>query len=380
MKRFKGSIPLGRLFGIPIGVDYSWFLIFALMSWSLATSYYPSRFGEWGLPVYWAAAASTTVLLFVGVLLHELGHALVARLFHVPVRRIRLLLFGGVAELGEESPSAGSEFAIAVAGPIVSAITAAGWAAIWITLRFTGQLEPIMAVSGYLALLNVMLALFNLIPGFPLDGGRVLRAVLWGATGSLRQATNIAGMIGRVIGFGFLGVGVFQALTGNVSNGLWTAFIGMFLQRAAAAELQSQKLRDLLSGRTVAQVMSDSFITLPSMITIQQIVNSLVLQRGIRTFAVTDDDKVRGLLTVSDIEKVPGPQRMQVTAGQAMQPLDGIRHVSPDTELWTALQRMEIDGLPQLPVMQDGRLLGLLRREDVFGFLYSLRRLGPQAI
>src|SRR5512136_2176398 len=196
----RSSISLGRVLGIPIGVDYSWFLIFALLTWSLATSYFPAEFTNWPVAEYWIVGVVTVILMFASVLLHELGHSVVALRYKIPVRNITLFIFGGVAQIGAEPPSASAEFWIALAGPAVSF----GLAVFFRLLQtISGAFSPLLALVTYLAYINGTLALFNLIPGFPLDGGRVFRAIVWGVTHNLRRATLIAANVGRVVAFLF---------------------------------------------------------------------------------------------------------------------------------------------------------------------------------
>ena len=201
----KMNIPLGRILNIPIELDLSWFLIFALMTWTLATGYYPNEFKNQPVLTYWIIGAVTSILLFASVLLHELGHSVVALRHNVPVRRITLFIFGGIAEIGKEPPDAKAEFWIAIAGPIVSLFLAG----IFYLLKLaTASVIPLLAIASYMAYLNLTLVLFNLIPGFPLDGGRVFRAILWGTTHSFRKATNIAANVGRGFAFLFIIAGV----------------------------------------------------------------------------------------------------------------------------------------------------------------------------
>src|SRR5512136_2482574 len=205
----RSAIPLGRIWGIPLGLDYSWFLIFALLTWSLATSYYPAEFGNWPVAQYWIVGAVTALLMFVSVLLHELGHSVVAMRYKIVVRRITLFIFGGVAEIGSEPPSATAEFWIALAGPAVSFALAILFTLLQPIARVA---QPMLALVKYLAYINGTLALFNLIPGFPLDGGRVFRAIVWGVTNNLRRATLIAANVGRIVAFFFIIVGVWYIL------------------------------------------------------------------------------------------------------------------------------------------------------------------------
>jgi len=372
------SIPLGRIFGIPIGLDYSWFLIFALLVWSLSTNYYPARFGNWAEGLYWGVGVLTAVLLFVSVLLHELGHAVAALAFRIPVRRIRLLFFGGVAELGDEAPHAGGEFLVAIAGPAVSLLIAIVLGFGWLGMTLVSAPEPVIALVGYLAFINLILAVFNMLPGFPLDGGRVLRAVLWGLTGNLSRATRIAASIGRILAFGFIGFGILQILTGSLANGLWSGFIGMFLQGAASAEVQAQQIRDMLAGRTVGQVMRRSYATLPADVTVQQVLDAHILGFGNRSFVVTSNGEVVGILTLENVQRVPIEERWHTSVAQAMTPLSRAEPITPDTGLWDALRQMELEQLGQVPVVENGQIMGLLRRDDVFAFLYDLRRFGAR--
>ena len=201
----RHNIPLGRILGIPIGLDYSWFVVFTLFTWMLARSYFPAEFKHWPLLLYWFMGAATTIMLFVSVLLHELGHSVVAQRYKIPVRSITLFLFGGVAQIGTEPPSAIAEFLIAMAGPLVSLALAIFF---YVVTPLAAGMEPLFGLVKYLAYINLALVLFNLIPGYPLDGGRVFRAILWAITKNMRRATLIAANVGRFFAFGFIFFGV----------------------------------------------------------------------------------------------------------------------------------------------------------------------------
>jgi Zn-dependent protease len=292
----KRAIPLGRVFSIPIRLDLSWLLAFALVTWSLATSYYPEQLAEWPSAQYWIVGAVTAITLFVSVLLHELGHSVVAMLNDVPVRRITLFIFGGVAEIAGEPASAAAEFGIAVAGPIVSAALAGLF---YVLKPVVSTVEPLLGLVQYMAVTNLALALFNLIPGFPLDGGRVLRAIIWAINGNLRKATHIAASVGRMVGFLFIGLGAWRTFGGNLANGLWLAFIGWFLESAAGRHIQMQRVRELLSEYTVSQAMSQNYAFVPTDITLQSLVDHHILGSGQRSFIVKQHGKSVGLLTIS---------------------------------------------------------------------------------
>lgn len=365
----RSAIPLGRIFGIPIGVDYSWFLIFALLTWSLATSYYPAEFKNWPMAQYWVVGAATVILMFASVVLHELGHSLVALRYKIPVRSITLFIFGGVAQIGAEPPSASAEFWIAIAGPVTSFALALFFG---LLQPIVGALAPLLALVKYLAYINGSLALFNLIPGFPLDGGRVFRAIVWGSTHDLRRATFIAANLGRFIAYLFIVLGVWQMATGNFGNGLWIAFIGWFLESAAASQVRQQTIHDLLAGHRVSDVMRRDFTAVSAGSTLEQLVDEHILSSGQRSLVVKENDRVVGLLTLHNFKTVLRADWPTTTAAQAMIPAEQMKRIRPDAELVTALEEMDRDGVNQLPVMLDDQIEGFLGRDDVIGLLRTL--------
>jgi Zn-dependent protease len=364
------GIPLGKIFNIPVNVDYSWFLIFILLTWSLAISYYPSEFRQWPRAWYWILGAITTVMLFVSVLLHELGHSMVALYYKIPVRNITLFIFGGVAQITSEPPTAMSEFWIAIAGPVVSFLLAGIFALLeWAV----SSLTPLFALMKYLAYINGTLGLFNLIPGFPLDGGRVFRAIVWGTSGDFRKATRIASGVGRVIAYLFILVGVYFIFSGNFAGGIWIAFIGWFLENAAQSQVQQMAVRDLLAGRKVSQAMSQNYTIISPTITLQSLADTHILGEGRRFFIVQDEYSVRGVLTLQKIREIPRERWPNTSAEQAMIQAGDMQWVRPDTELWNALERMDQNGVNQLPVIQDSQIAGLLTRENIISFLRTLQ-------
>ncbi len=368
----RHTIPMGRVLGIPLELDYSWFLVFALLTWALAVGHYPAEFKGWTPSLYWIMGAVTAVMLFVSVVLHELGHSVVARRYKIPVRRITLFIFGGVSQIEAEAATAGADFRIAVAGPLVSLALAALFA---VLAPVVAGVSPLVALVRYLAYINVALALFNLIPGFPLDGGRGLRAIVWGLTGDFHRATRIAASVGRGFAFVFILVGVWQIFAGNFVGGLWIAFIGWFLESAAVAQTQQVVLQDVLEGHTVAEAMSRDLTTIPAGATLQQLVDRHVLTSGRRSFLVQGDQAVLGLLTLHHVVQIPRIQWGTTTAEQAMIPAARMRSARPESELKTALAEMDRDGVSQLPVMVDHQVVGMLRREDIISFLRAAQQL-----
>lgn len=369
----RPSLSLGRVMGIPISLDYSWFLIFGLLTWMMAASYYPTEFKNWNPLTYWVTGAATVILLFTSVLLHELGHSFVALRFGVPVRSITLFIFGGVAQIAAEPPSAKAEFLIAIAGPIVSFALAATLALVQPALA---AVEPLWGMVKYLAYMNLALAVFNLIPGFPLDGGRVFRAFVWAVTKDMRRATLIASNVGRFFGFFFIFAGVARMLSGDIGGGIWIAFIGWFLDNAASAQIHQVVSQGLLTGHSVSQAMSQHCLSIADDLPLQQLVDEHVLGAGRRCFLVHRGEDTVGLMTLHRIKEVPKADWATTLAGQVMLPLAELKHVLPGADLWAAIQMMDRDGVNQLPVMTGRSVVGMLSREDVVTYLRTVQEVG----
>jgi len=367
------SIPLGKIFGIEIGLDYSWFVIFALLTWMLAGSYFPDEFKHWSPLLYWITGAATAIMLFVSVLLHELGHSVVALRYKIPVRSITLFLFGGIAQIGAEPPSAVAEFFIAIAGPLVSLTLAVFF---YVAQSLMSGVEPLLGVAKYLTYINTALVLFNLIPGYPLDGGRVLRAIVWAITGNMGRSTVIAGNVGRFFAFLLIFAGTWQMFSGNLGGGLWIALIGWFLDSAASVQIQQVAFRGLLAGHRVSQAMSTQYAIIPENLTLQQLVDEQILGSGQRSFLVNRGDQTIGLMTLHQIKEVPRREWATKRAADVMLPFEQLKCIDPDTELWSALQKMDRNGVNQMPVVRAQRVVGVLSREDAITFLRTLQELG----
>jgi Zn-dependent protease/CBS domain-containing protein len=367
---FRHTISLGRIFGIRIDLDYSWFLIVGLLTWVLATTYYPQQFRQWSTAEYWGLGLATAVMLFVSVLIHELGHSLVAQHLGMTVPRITLFIFGGVSEIAAEPPSAAAEFAMAIVGPLVSLALAALFWELEPVVAFS---DPLLALTEYLALINLVLGIFNLIPGFPLDGGRVLRAIIWRFTGNYQRSTGIAAGVGRFCGFLLIFVGLWQILGGNFLNGLWIAFIGWFLESAAASLLQQEGLKSLIGQHRVADAMRRDFPRVPADLTVQDLVDKYVFPSGGRYFIVNGNGGAAGLVTLAAVKHTPRPLWPETTVSQVMVPLQRLTTIRPDALLWSALEKMGRDGVNQMPVIDGNGIVGVLSRDDVMHYLGVLQ-------
>ena len=366
----RHGVPIGRIFGISIDLDYSWFLIVGLVTWMLAESYFPAEFAGWTAGEYWLIGFITALLLFASVLVHELAHSVVAQTFGISVPRITLFLFGGASQIATEAPTPGTEFWIAVVGPLTSMFLAAFF---WEIEPLVTAGPPVYALVRYLALINIALALFNLIPGYPLDGGRIFRAILWRASHNHHRATVAAGVTGRFFGFLFIFLGIWQAFTVNLGNGIWVALIGWFLESAASSQLQQEGLRGLLDGHIVADAMQRNLIQVPEDLSVQELAREVMLTTGSTPALVTHDGVPEGIVTVADLNATPRETWPITKAGQVMIPLQKLITTQPSAVLWSALEAMGRDGVGQLVVLDGNRVCGALSRADILHYLTRLR-------
>jgi Zn-dependent protease len=374
------SWEIGRALGIPIRVHASWFLVFLLVTWTLATGYLPGSLPGLSSERYWAMGGIAAVLMFLSVLLHELGHSYVALRYRIPIEQITLFIFGGVAHMRKEAPTPRAEFLIAVAGPAVSfALGAAcfGFAVLLESFQGPHGLQGLIMLGALLGMVNVQLGLFNLIPGFPLDGGRVLRAGLWAWGKDFYRATRHAAMVGLGFGvlLGLLGVIViFGALSGALppqmaSNGGWVIVIGTFLFTTALASRRQAALRQSLEAVSVRDLMVQTVITIPQDCTLDEAVNQYFRSYGYGGFPVLEDGRLVGLVTVSEIQAVPPALWSWRRVGQVMRPLSPTLVVAPDVPVIQAMERMARDGWDRLVVMDDGRIAGLVTHSAIVHFL-----------
>jgi Zn-dependent protease len=315
----------------------------------------------------------TSLLLFASVVVHELGHAWVARRAGLPIAGITLFMFGGVARITREPASPGGEFRIAIAGPITSLALALGFAVVAVVVQ---SVEVAAAAALWLARINAAVAVFNLVPGFPLDGGRVLRAVVWWWTGRFRDASRVAAHSGQLIALGFIGLGILLVLRGQALNGVWTAFVGWFLQNAAAATAADTDLRERLQQTTVSRAMTGEYRRVSPDETLERLVQDEVLGAGRRCFLVMDGARLLGLLTLQDLRAVPRERWREVTVAQAMTPAAKLATVAPQESLLVALERMDTAEVAQLPVVAGDAQQGLIAREHVLRYISARTELG----
>ena len=364
----ESQIKLGRIFGIQIGLHYSWLLIAFLIVLSLAGQFREKN-PDWGQGVVWMLALVTGVLFFAAIVVHELAHSLVAQSRGLPVRSITLFALGGVSQIEKDSPDAKTEFWMAIVGPASSALigivllslaSALGW-----TL-FTSAGTPLIAMLVWLGYINVALAVFNMIPGFPMDGGRVLRAIVWWLTGDGNRSTRIAARTGQVVAFCFLFLGIIGFFFGKAGfGGLWIAFIGWFMLDASRASYAQVTIGEMLRGVRAGEVMERHCSVVDGRSNIQSFVDEHLMRTGRRCFIVLENNAVAGLITTHEVKEVPRARWPYTTLSDVMRPLDQLHTVSPDTPLMSALETMATQNINQLPVVSDGRLQGVISREHV---------------
>ena len=365
------QIKLGRIAGIEIGLHYSWFLIAFLIAFSLA-DHFRHATPHWSSTAAWAAAAVTSVLFFVTLLLHELAHSLVAKSYGLRVRAITLFALGGVSQIESDATSAKMEFWIAIVGPLTSLVIGAALLAVAYASGWHSGAESAsigIAILLWLGYINILLAVFNMIPGFPLDGGRVLRAILWGMNGSAERATRWASQIGQAIAFLFILYGLYRFFFGANLGGLWIAFIGWFLLDAARSSYLQSGILTELRGRTVADLTERNCPTVPGYLNLRDFVDEYLLHNAHRLFLVLQGDRVAGLVTSDEIRNVPKEEWTQTSVQAVMRPLDQVRSVPPQMPAVEALELMARANLPFLTVLVNGNLQGIFSQAHVLRYL-----------
>lgn len=385
---FGTGFSLGRISGIEVRVDWSLLIIFFLITFSLATGLFPVWHPEWSAALSWGTAVAAAVLFFSSVLVHELSHALVGRANGMVIRRITLFIFGGMAHMEEEPPTWRAELAIALIGPLVS--LALGVLFLWFATLVSGPVDidpdqtqkalaalgPLPTLLLWLGPINILLGLFNLVPGFPLDGGRALRAVMWAVTGSLRTATRWASRAGQGFAWLLMGSGVAMMLgyriplfgTGLVP-GLWIAFIGWFLNMAALISYRQLLLRESLEDVPVTRLMQTHFIRIDPRMRLNELVEQHLMPSGQRAFPVEQSGRLLGMVCLHDVRKRERGLWADTTVGEIMTPTENLTTISAHQDAMEALELLGRLNVNQLPVLEQGRLTGLIRREDVMKWL-----------
>jgi Zn-dependent protease/CBS domain-containing protein len=376
---FDGKgIPLFRLFGFSVRLDWSWLIIFVLLTWSLSAGTFPYFFPGLQATTYFWMGLVGALGLFFSIVLHELGHSLAARRHGVEMRGITLFIFGGVAEMSEEPPSPKAELAIAIAGPIVSVLISA----VCLSTGWLGQAVNVhLSVRGvllYLGWINLALVAFNMIPAFPLDGGRVLRAVLWGQKGDLKAATRITSAIGSGFGVVMILFGALNFIGGNFIGGMWWFLLGMFLRGAAQTSYQQLLVRRALEGEPVSRFMQSEVVTVPAGATIREFVDDYVFKYHHKMYPVTDNGSLQGYMSTRMVKQWPATDWAQHTVGEVASACSDENSISPDADALKALSKMSQHGLSRLIVRDNGQLVGVVTLKDLMRFISLKVELEPE--
>lgn len=366
---FGKGITLFRILGFEVHVDLSWLILALLVTWSLAVGVFPHSYEGLSPAEYWSMGVAGALGLFASILFHEFCHSLVARRFGLPIKGITLFIFGGVAEMDDEPPSPKAEFFMAIAGPISSIILGIIFYAATFPVAGSANTIAIAGVLGYLALINWVLAAFNMIPAFPLDGGRVLRAGLWHWKKDLRRATRIASRIGSGFGLFIIFFGIVNVLLGNFIGGLWQFMIGMFLRSAAQMSYRQVLLRRSLEGETVARFMNREPVTAPPSITIRKLVEDYIYRYHYKMFPVRENGKLLGCITTRKIKEIPQEDWDRKTVGESLDRCSADNSIAPGTGAMQAFSLMGRTGKSRLMVVENDRLVGVISLKDIMGYL-----------
>jgi Zn-dependent protease len=375
----KYSWRVGRIFGIDIRIDSSWLVIFVLITWSLAGSYFPGAHPRWSFALNWAMGVLTSLFFFASVLAHELTHSLVAKKQGEEVTSITLFILGGVAQIKEEPDEPLKEFAMAVVGPLSSF----GLALIFflLSLLLAPVSEPLGAAASYLAFINLALGAFNLLPGFPMDGGRVFRSIVWKITGDLKKATRIASMAGDGIAYLMIIFGVLQLLgllpfLGGSVGGLWLVLIGWFLHNAATRGYSQVMIKSALEGLKARDLMNTEFETVPAGLPVKVLVDDYILKKKERVFLVTVGGDLKGIVCLEDVKALAREEWPQSPVSQIMTPKDKLQSVPLDADGIQILASLTTRNIHQVPVMDGDKVAGIICRSDILRVLQLKSELG----
>ncbi len=374
---FGRSFQLFKLFGISIRLDPSWFVVAILLTWSLAAFFFPTAYPDLATSSYWWMGGIAALGLFASVVLHEIGHSLVAQRYGIDIRSITLFIFGGVAELDDEPRSPGAEFLVAIAGPLVSVVLALLFFGLTILNNALAGPASFGGVFAYLARLNTIVVIFNMIPAFPLDGGRVLRAGIWKARGSLRKATRTTSRIGAGFGIGLVVLGILSFFAGGFVGGLWLVLIGLFLRSAAQMSYQQLLVRQALEGEPVQRFMSRRPVTVAPDLSVQDMIDRYVYQYYYKLYPVFEDGRLVGCVTLDEIRAVPEEQRARRTVGDIAETCSDRNTIDANADAMEALSLMNRDN-PRLMVVDNGNLQGIIALRDLMSFFSLKMELGDE--
>jgi Zn-dependent protease/CBS domain-containing protein len=366
---FGRRIKIFSLLGFEVRVDLSWVILAVLITWSLAEGVFPDYIEDLTETTYWLMGAAGALGLFLSIIFHDLSHSLVARQFGIPMKGITLFIFGGVAEMSEEAPDAKAEFWMALVGPASSLLMSSIFYLVSRYGEHAGWPDPVVGVISYLVWINVALAIFNLIPAFPLDGGRVLRSVLWGFRKNLQWATRVTSRFGSGFGILMIVFGLYFIIRGQFIGGIWWFMIGLFLRNAAQMSYQQLLTRKALEGEMVRRFMVTDPVTVSPAITLHQLVAHYIYRHHFKMYPIVEEGRLLGYVTVRQLKEIPHDQWDRVTVAEVARPCSPAMTIPPDTDALQALSIMNRTGSSRLMVVEGDRLVGLIALKDLLQFL-----------
>jgi Zn-dependent protease/predicted transcriptional regulator len=368
----RSGIKIGRVFGIPIYLHLSWILIFGLITYSLVDEF-GARYPQWTSGQLWSLGVITSLLFFGSVLFHELSHSVVARYYRIPVASITLFFFGGIASITRDPDSAGQEFLMAAAGPASSYVLAG---AFWLLALATPADSMPNVLANWLAGTNALLATFNLLPGFPLDGGRVFRSIVWGITKNYSKSTRIASRVGQAIAYAMMAFGLYTAFVLHSSvNGVWFVFLGWFLLTAARQSYQQVEAQGALQGLRAADVMTSDMPTVGRDLSLDEYSRE-VSRTGRRAHLVVSDGKLAGFMRVEILQAVPREDWPSTSVQAVMIPREKLAWTAPDEPVLSVLERMRSANVDQLAVIREDNVVGLVTRDSILRVVQARTELG----
>jgi len=367
--QLKGGLTIITIKGIEIKLHISWLIIFALVSFTLATGYLPQNFPDLSTYIYWIFGGILALLMLVSVLLHELSHSIVSKSLGVDVKIITLFIFGGVAQLDEEPDTPGKELKIALAGPIMSLFLFAFFLALVYISDFLGLSSIVRGGFIYLSSINLILALFNLVPAFPMDGGRVLRAVIWHFKGDLTYATRISSSMGSMFGYFLIFLGLYWAISGNIFNGMWFLFIGWFIKQLSESSYQNMLMSDMFTKIHVKEFMTEDVVKINRSISVEKVVTEFFYKYKYTCFPVVQDEEVKGIIAIDNVKDIERERWSQTPAGEVMTLLEDKFVIGPKCTVKTAMDKIFSNELGRVLVIEDGVLLGIISRTDILNYI-----------
>lgn len=366
---FGKKIKLFKLLGFQVNIDLSWIIIAVLIAWSLSTGFFPFEYKNLSAKTYWIMGIVAALGLFVSIIVHEFSHSIVARTQGLPMKGITLFIFGGVAEMTDEPANPKAEFLMAIVGPLSSLVIAVAFYAIYSVGTRNGWPAPVNGVLEYIAFINGILATFNLIPAFPLDGGRVLRSILWKIKGNLEWATHLSSQIGTVFGMLLLGFGIFRMFYGSLFAGMWMILIGLFLQNAARVSYSQVMTRKILKGETVSRFMKTDPVTVEPSITIERFLQDYVYHFHFKMYPLVESGRLIGCVTVKQLKEIPQAERAYRKVGELKMECSADNTVKPQEDAMKALSTMNRTGMSRLMVVEKGQLAGVITLKDMLEYL-----------